>query len=391
MCYDETAALEYLMNVLPIPGPPGDEKLVAEYVKDQCRKLGVPDDAMASDTTNEQSDYGGNTGNLAIRLDGKRGGPRRLLATHMDTVPLAVGSRPRIEGDRVVNDAEGRALGADARCGVAALLHAIKQLRALDGDHPPVTVLITVQEEVGLVGARGLDVSILGPELPAMGFEFDGARTDEFSYRIIGTQRMNIRVQGRAAHGGRPQHGVSAAAIEALALAELVENGWFGYVEKPEGDARTNLGILEGGKGSNVVMPDLYGLAEFRSHSVPFRSRVIEVWKDAFRRAAERVTNDEGEPGSVEFTPGPSYEPLELPTDSPTVTVAQAAARQCGIDAELVTNDGGTDANHLAAKGIPTITIGIGGFKCHSPSEYVDLDEFRNCCRLAVTVATAEV
>ncbi|MFO7898050.1 MAG: M20/M25/M40 family metallo-hydrolase, partial [Planctomycetota bacterium] len=185
MLYDEAAAMGYLMDLLPIPGPPGDEKKVQAYIQDACRKLGLPDDAMRSDTTHEQSDYGGNTGNLAIRLDGRRGGPRRLLATHMDTVPLAVGCKPRVDGDRVVNDAEGRALGADARCGVAAVLHAIKQLQAMDGDHPPVTVLITVQEEVGLVGARGLDVSILGPELPAMGFEFDGGPTDEVVTRII--------------------------------------------------------------------------------------------------------------------------------------------------------------------------------------------------------------
>ncbi|MFW6158461.1 MAG: M20/M25/M40 family metallo-hydrolase [Planctomycetota bacterium] len=390
MRYDEAAAMGYLMELLPIPGPPGDEQKVAGYIRAECEKLGVPAGAIHSDSTQEQSDYGGNTGNLAIKLDGRRGGPRRLLATHMDTVPLAVGCKPRVEGDRVVNDAEGRALGADARCGVAAMLHAIKQLQAMDGDHPPVTVLITVQEEVGLVGARRLDVSILGPELPVMGFEFDGGRTNEVVTRIIGTQRMNIHVTGKAAHGGSPQHGVSAAAIEAIALAELVENGWFGYVEKPDGNARTNLGILEGGKGSNVVMPSLYGLAECRSHSTPFRTKVIDAWKDAFRRAVDRVKNDKGQTGDVEFTPGPAYEPFELPGDARVVRTALAAARACEIEPELVSHDGGTDGNHFVAKGIPTVTIGIGGFQCHSPGEYADLAEFRNCCKLAVAAATVE-
>jgi tripeptide aminopeptidase len=230
---DHDAALDYLLALLPIPGPPGDERLVAEYVREQCRALGVADDAMTCDETQNQSEYGGNTGNLFVRLDGTRGGPRRMMATHLDTVPLAVGCKPRVDGDRVVNENPDSALGADARNGVAALLHCVRQLRSLDGDHPPVTFLFTVQEEVGLVGARGVDVSKLGPERPAMGFEFDGGRTNEIVTAIIGTERMNIEVTGKAAHGGRPQAGVSAAAIEAIAVAELVRDGWFGFVDKP--------------------------------------------------------------------------------------------------------------------------------------------------------------
>jgi tripeptide aminopeptidase len=390
MTYDQDAALGYLMELLPIPGPPGDEKKVEEYIRAECAKLGVPDDAISSDETYKQSEYGGNTGNLFIRLDGTRGGKRRMLATHMDTVPPAVGSQPRIEGGRVVNDAEGKALGGDARAGCAALMHTIRFLQSLDGDHPPVTVLFTVQEEVGLVGARGTDLSQLGPELPAYGFEFDGGVTNEVVTGIIGTERLGIDITGRAAHSGRPQGGISAAAIEALALSDIVRNGWFGYVDKAEGDARTNLGILNGGTGSNVVMPHLNGLAEVRSHSPEFRRTVIDAWKDAFRRAVREVTNADGDIGSVAFTKGPTYEPYALPDDAPVVRLAQAATASCGIDTELVRHDGGMDSNHFVALGIPTVSLGIGGFRCHSPEEYVDLSEFERSCKIAVALATVE-
>jgi len=390
MTCDHDAALKYLMELIPIPGPPGDEKKVSEYLVNACLELGVPPDAISSDTTYEQSDYGGNTGNLFVRLDGTRGGPRRMMATHMDTVPPAVGSKPRVDGDRVVNDAPGKALGADARCGCAALLHLVKTLQQMNGDHPPVTVLITVQEEVGLVGARGVDLAQLGPELPAFGFEFDSGRTDELVTAIIGTERLNIEIDGIAAHGGRPQKGASAAMVEAIALAEIGRDGWFGYVEKPQGDARTNLGILEGGTGSNVVMPQLRALAECRSHSREFRRLVIDTWQDAFRRAAEQVTNSDGQSCSVTFSQGPTYEPFALPDDAPVVRLAQAAAHQCGIRPDLIRHDGGMDSNHLVAKGIPTVSVGIGGFLCHSPDEYVDLAEFRRSCELAVALATTQ-
>lgn len=390
MSNETKAALKYLMDLLTIPGPPGDERKVQRYIVEECLALGVPRKCISMDTAWRQSEYGGNTGNLYVRLDGLRGGPRRLLATHMDTVPGALGSLPIRKDCRIVNRAADKALGGDARAGCAVLLNAIRTLCAKKGDHPPVTFLFTVQEEVGLVGARDVDLARLGPTLPALGYEFDGARSDELCTAIIGAERMNIRIEGIAAHGGRPQGGVSAALIEALALAELARKGWFGYVKKRNGDARTNLGILKGGTGSNVVMPELYALAEFRSHSKTFRKQVIRVWQEAFRRAVQSVRNDAGKIGRVHFWPGPTYEPFALSPDSPAVQLALRAARACGIRPHLVTHDGGTDANHYVAFGIPTVSVGMGSFNAHSPAEYVDLRHFGLACRMAVALASIE-
>jgi tripeptide aminopeptidase len=386
----EKTAVKYLMDLLPIPGPSGGEEEVKRHLVSTCLALGVPRRGIHSDRAHEQSEYGGSTGNLFVRLDGRRGGARRLLATHMDTVQPAVGCRPRVKGNRVVNGASGKALGGDPRAGCAALLWAVQELQRRKGDHPPVTFVFTVQEEVGLVGARGLDVAKLGPGLPAVGFEFDESATNELVTAIIGNERMNVRIEGIAAHGGRPQEGASAAMIEAIALAELGRKGWFGCVRKRGGSARTNLGILKGGTGSNVVMPELYALTEFRSHSTPFRKRVIRAWQDAFRRAAGRVKSEDGRAGRVRFSPGPTYEPFVLPRDAPVVRLARQAGRRCGIRLRLVTNDGGTDANHFVAFGIPTVSFGTGAFKVHTPEEYVDLDEFLRSCRLAAAVATVE-
>jgi tripeptide aminopeptidase len=383
-------ALKCLMDLLAIPGPPGHEGRVQKSIVGSALALGVPRNCILSDRAYEQSEYGGKIGNLYVRLDGRRGGPRRMLATHLDTVPLAAGCKPRINGNRVVNDAPGKALGGDARAGCAALLQALRALQARKGDHPPVTFLFTVQEEVGLVGARGLEMSKLGPDRPVVGFEFDGGHTNELTTAIIGTERMNINIEGISAHGGQPQNGVSAAMIEAMALAELGRAGWFGYVSKRNGNARTNLGILRGGLGSNVVMPELYALSEFRSHDTKFRKQVVRTWQTAFRRAAARVKSTDGKTGKVSFSPGPSYEPFALPDTAPAVRLACRAARQCGIRPKLVTNDGGMDANHFVAFGIPTVSVGIGAFKVHSPDEYVDLEEFGMSCRLAVALATAE-
>jgi hypothetical protein len=47
------------------------------------------------------------TGNLIVDLPGTRPGPRLLFSTHMDTVPLCSGAKPRREGDRIVVDPTG--------------------------------------------------------------------------------------------------------------------------------------------------------------------------------------------------------------------------------------------------------------------------------------------
>jgi tripeptide aminopeptidase len=68
---------------------------------------------MVQDRAQEQSEYGGEVGNLVVTLDGKQAGPHLMFSAHMDTVPDAVGCQPRLDcaQNRIVNDAEGKALG----------------------------------------------------------------------------------------------------------------------------------------------------------------------------------------------------------------------------------------------------------------------------------------
>jgi tripeptide aminopeptidase len=385
-------AVDDLLALLAVPGPPGEERAVAEHLRQVLTGLGVPPQAIATDEAHRQSEYGGDTGNLIVRLDGNGQGPRRLFSAHLDTVPGAAGARPRLDeaGGRVVNDAPGKALGGDNRTGCAVLLQVARALAQRGGAHPPTTLVFFVQEEVGLVGSRGLDVARLGTPRPSLGFNFDCANPDEIVTAVIGTERFTIDVQGIAAHSGEnPADGVSAALTAAAALAELDRDGWHGVITKPEGCGTANVGILRGGTGSNVVMPALHILAEARSHSAGFRRAIIAAWRDTFVRAAAARRNRRGDCGRVSFGPGPTYEAFALDAEAPVVQAALAAARRCGLAPRCVSNDGGMDANWVVAHGIPTVTIGAGQRNIHTPAEEVDLRHFRQACRLAVDLATA--
>ena len=383
-------AIEDLMTLLPIDGAPGREAGIAGVLRDRLIEIGVAADNIRHDTAQAQSEYGGDVGNLIVEIDGKRPAPRLMFSTHMDTVPDAVGCEPRHDtaANRIVNDAPGRALGGDNRLGCAILLALARQLIPLAGDHAPVTLVFFVQEEVGLVGARGLDLTLLGSPFPAMCINLDGGPVHELVTAVTGTERFTVDIAGIPAHAGRPAGGVSAAVIMAMALAELQQGGWHGRIERNAGRGSANVGIVEGGQGSNVVMPALHILAEARSHDPTFRKQIIDTWKNAFITAANTVKNDSGDIGSVTFGPGPTYESFALSDDEPVVQLTVGTAKRCGFEIKPVTNDGGMDACWIVRHGIPAVTVAVGQRQVHTADEWVHLDDFEKACRLVVAIGT---
>lgn len=385
------SAISDLLALLPIPGPPSKEKEVAEYLHKALVEIGIPDSQIAYDRAQDQSEYGGNVGNMIVTVEGQLAVPTLMFSTHMDTVPDCVGCQPYLdrEANRIINQAAGTALGGDNRAGCAILLTLARRLVELKGNHPPIVIVFFIQEEVGLVGARGLDLSMLGEALPAMCINLDGGRTEEVVTAVIGSERFTIDITGVSAHAGsRVAEGVSAAVIASKAIAELDAGGWQGYIEKPEGIGSANVGILDGGKGSNVVMPSLHILAEARSHNPEFRRKIIDTWHDAFKRAAKSVTNIHNQYGVVEFGPGPTYEAFALADDAPVVQAVQQAAKQIDLPIKLVSNSGGMDANWIVAHGIPAVTLCVGQRDVHSPNEWIDLVDFENTCKLVIAIAT---
>jgi tripeptide aminopeptidase len=387
--------VQTLIELIQVPGSAGKETAISEHIQKLLREMGVPATDILEDDAHQHSEYGGERGNLIVRFPGRGEGQHRMFSTHMDTVPGAVGSQPRLDGERIVNDAAGKALGGDARCGVAVLLAAARALVEKQGDHPPRTLCFFVQEEVGLVGSKHLDVSLLGEQLPDMCFNFDGGDMEKIANKVIGTERLNIELKGVAVHTCQAQNGINCALIFAAALTELEANGWVGRVEKGEAWTTSNLGIVRGGTGSNVTMPELYALAECRSFSLEQREETLAAWRDAFERAVERANAKaqqrgiEGRAG-VSFSQGPEYKPYELPGDHPAVLAARAAVEKTGRKTELFDHSGGMDCCNVVSKGIPAVGMGMGDRAAHSVHEWIDVNQFLDACRVAVDLATAD-
>ena len=381
-------AEQLILDLLPIPGKSGEEGKVVAFIKQQLLAAGAPESAIVTDNAHQKSILKGEVGNLIFKLPGTKKAPRRMLSAHMDTVPICVGCVPVKDGEfiRSANPATG--LGGDDRGGAATILTAALEILRNKLPHPPLTFCWFIQEEIGLQGARNLQVPLLGK--PALAFNWDGGAAHKLTIGATGGYRMDIKIIGQASHAGvAPERGISAIGIAALAIADLQRGGWHGLVEKGKHRGTSNVGFIHGGEATNVVTDLVTLKAEARSHDPKFRAKLIGEIEKAFRNAAKEVKNSEGQRGSVTIDGRLDYESFKLDADSPCVQLAEAAVRAVGRTPVQAISNGGVDANWTNLHGIPTVTLGCGQMNVHMTSEMLDLAMYRDACRIALQLATS--
>lgn len=389
---DTAAATDRLMRYLAIEGVTGHEAAIGAAIAADLKALGVPEAAIRFDTAHQRIPLPTQTGNLIVDLPGTKPGKRLLFSTHLDTVPLCAGAKPRREGDRIVSDGT-TALGGDNRTGCALLVSLAETLLRHNLPHPPITLLFTVREESGLHGARELVAAdLLGAE---MGFNVDGRLANELIIGAVGQENWRAEIRGRASHAGvAPEKGISATLVGSIALAEAHKAGWFGKVVKDDGHGTSNVGIFGGkpgqpaGDATNVVTDLAVLVGEARSPEATFAAAITEGFRAAFETARQAVKAADGSMAEVTFSHTPSYPPFRLAEDGPVVGHAKRAVESLGMEPVLVFSNGGLDANWIAGKhGVPTVTIGAGQYEIHTIKEYVDVPEFIRGCRLAVCLS----
>jgi tripeptide aminopeptidase len=132
-----------LEQLLSIAGESGDEGNVRQFVMQQLRHHV---DYMTVD----------HTGNiLAQKTYGNGNGPTILLNAHLDTVDRIETGRNIVKNGAIWSSDKG-ILGADDRAGVAVILELAQRLHYL-GFNGKVKFIFTVEEEIGLIGAKSID------------------------------------------------------------------------------------------------------------------------------------------------------------------------------------------------------------------------------------------
>ncbi len=384
---NKDAAIDRFLTITQIPGGSGDEADVAAKIVQLLKESGLGQSQIHFDGAESRTRVAGNCGNLIVTLPGSGSGPRTMLSAHMDTVPICVGSQPIIDGD-VIRSKVDTGLGADDRSGCAAILTAaIERLKKGDGQFPPAVIAFFVQEEIGLEGARNLDVSAIGKVDRA--FNFDGGTVEKVTSGATGGERIDIQLTGIPAHAGvAPEKGASAIVMASRAIADLDDRGWLGKIQQDGKSGTANVGVIEGGTATNVITPEVSLRAEARSHDPQMRTRIVAEMRSAFEKAAAEVANDEGTSGTLGFQSHVDYESFALPDDHPSIEAAIVALRKIGRQPFIQIADGGLDANWLFRHGIEAVTLGCGQREIHSAGEYLVIDDYLNACRVATWLIT---
>lgn len=373
-------AVQTLLDLLAVPGLSGREKAVSDFLVSRLRSAGCPAAWIKVDDAHTRIPGDFETGNLIVTFPGTVSGPRLMFAGHMDTVPLVRGVSPVRKGDRIV-PAGHTALGADNRTACAALLTLAECLLRDRLPHPPLTLLFTVGEEIGLWGAKEVEPEMLGN--PALGFNIDSGDPERLIIGAIGAHRWEVEIQGVSAHAGvHPENGVSAALIAARAIADFAERGYFGLIEKDGRKGTSNVGSVQGGEASNQVTDQMVVKGESRSHDPAFLGEITAEIEAAFQNAAASVVSAKGVAGSIRFQRQEDYHAFRIGEDEPAVARARAALEALGHTCIPEITNGGLDANFFNLKGIPTVTLGAGQHNPHTVEEYADVNEYLTCCEL---------
>ena len=351
------------MTQAAISSPSLKEAKMASYLLQRFTDLGaevVFDDAG--------SRVGGEVGNLVARFAGSKPGQPFLFSVHMDTVVPCADVEPVLDGG-TIRSAGDTVLGADDKAGIAEVVEALEVVREQGIEHVPLEIVVSIGEEIGLVGAKHLDMELVEAR---RGIALDTPGVDWMVRQAPGANRFRVEVTGRAAHAGvEPENGLSAIQVAGLALSKM-------KVGRIDFETTANVGTVEGGLATNIVAEKVTLNGEARSHDPQKLADQTEHMLACFEQAADELTVEiDGKTvrADIKTEVRPDFPSMKVAEDSGIVTLLQQAAANLGREMRDRLGGGGSDANVFNGKGIEMVLIGTGMRNVHSTEEAVDADD----------------
>src|SRR5438105_7694113 len=179
-----------LLEFVQIDSHSRKEREIAERIKKYCEEMGAE---VEIDDAGEK--VGGNSGNVIARFKGTiLNAEPIMMSAHMDTVVPGEGVKPNVEGDIIRTD-ETTVLGGDDKSGCSVIIEVIRCLQEQNIPHTPIEAIFSICEEVGLLGAKNVDVSKLKAKYGIVfdsddpGFLFTkGPSSNELVFKIYGLE-----------------------------------------------------------------------------------------------------------------------------------------------------------------------------------------------------------
>jgi tripeptide aminopeptidase len=296
-----------------------------------------------------------NYGNLLAKIPGKNTNVKDpiLFGVHADTVLPGKNIVPVLKNGVIFSNGN-TILGADNKAGIAELFQAIKTAHTF----PPLEIVVSREEEIGLKGSKNLDFSMLESK---RGFVVDSDNLEDIVIGGPGKAKIFVEIVGRAAHAGMEiEKGISSIRAAAFAISILKE----GWIDK---ETTVNIGIINGGNVLNAVPERTNVQIECRSKSDKkclYQSNLIRdifliISKNFGAHAEIKIEN--------------THTSYKISEEAEIVKIAKRAVSKVGLNPDVKIILGGTDAINYNKNEIETVVIGTGVKKAHTKNEHIAL------------------
>lgn len=335
---------------------------------------------------NSAAATGSQCGNLVVRLGGRGRGhsPAFFCNCHLDTVEPAAGVKVQRQGE-TFSSIGATILGADDKAGIAMLIEMARSLKEDGRSDYPLEFVFTTCEEIGLLGAKHFDLSLLRA---SYGYALDSAGIDLAVVAAPAANRFRAEIYGLAAHAGlHPENGINAIKLAALALAGLPQG-------RLDHESTANIGLISGGQATNIVPELAWVEGEVRSHSAQKLRHYTEAIEEAFRQVvadhgilAGSASGPGGSRATLRFMVENQFPGMSLADDQPVLQRLREAAEFLGRPLRFTVAGGGSDANIFSDRGRPTAILGIGMTDVHTTDESITLNSLVRTTELLMAIA----
>ncbi len=315
--------------------------------------------------------FGSNANNVIAKKAGT--GEPIILSAHMDTVTPGNGVEVLIDGD-VISSKGDTILGGDDKGGIAVIIEAIESIIEKGENHPPLEIVFTVGEEGGLNGSKYLDYSLISARRAVI---FDsGGEIGTIITTAPGQNLINVTIHGKPAHAGlEPENGISAIYVASQAITKM-------NLFRIDEETTSNIGIINGGSATNIVMPELTIKAEARSLDEKKLEKQTKHMVEVFESTAKEYG------ATIDIEVKKAYNPFQIKSDSKLLQAYSKANDNCGIKPIHQSTGGGSDCNNFNANGIEAINVSVNMCKVHTTEEFIRISDMCNASKVLYTFLT---
>ncbi|GLU29978.1 peptidase T [Brucella sp. NBRC 12950] len=291
---------------------------------------------------------------------------------------MAVSEFPELEayvGDRIIVTDGTSLLGADNKSAIAEIMHAMQVLTAHpEIEHGIVKVVFVPDEEIGLRGAKALDVASLHADFA---YTLDCCALGEIVYENWNAGEFHITLQGQPAHPMSAKGKLRNAILYAQQFIAMLPAG-----ERPEYTEGTEgYYWVKSIQGSVAEASLVIDIRDFTTKGFETRRLFVEQLVTSFKQ----LYGDEAVRSDYKAVYRNVAEALQGENRYP-VSLALNAMKAIGVEPKPVPMRGGYDGAVLSERGLPCPNLFCGAHNFHSIYEFLPVSSLEKASEMVVEI-----